>query len=182
VVVCETLGSGMLQAQSPDWFVGLAASTARTYGATVQHDDRDRGSSGLWSVRPQDVREGWMATEDRPVESEALTTEVALDQWREAERAAAVARRGRVAAQAAADAASDAASAAKATAEAARAALASMELAETSAAKTAAAARLFVQEARADLADAETDSAMSDVAEADAHNVYRAAIDRAEGR
>jgi hypothetical protein len=106
VVVCETLRSGMLQAQSPDWFVGLAASTARTYGATVQHDDRDRGSSGLWSVRPQDVREGWMA----------------------------------------------------------------------------AAARLFVQEARADLADAETDSAMSDVAEADADNVYRAAIDRAEGR
>jgi hypothetical protein len=37
--MCETLRSGMLQAQSPDWLVGLAASTARMYGATVHCRD-----------------------------------------------------------------------------------------------------------------------------------------------
>jgi hypothetical protein len=57
-----------------------------------------------------------------------------------------------------------------------------MELAETSAAKTAAAAKLFVQEARADLADALTDEAMSDVAEAEAHSSYRNATTRAANR
>jgi hypothetical protein len=108
-------------------------------------------------------------------------TEAALAQWREAERAAAVARRGRIAAQAAADAAAEAAEAAQATAEAAKAALASMALAETSAAKTASAARLMVQETRADLADAQTDEAMSDVVEAEAHGAYRGAVKRADG-
>jgi hypothetical protein len=55
-----------------------------------------------------------------------------------------------------------------------------MSLAETSAAKTAAAAKLYVQEARADLADAQTDEAMSEIAEEDARSGYRAATDRAK--
>ena len=54
-----------------------------------------------------------------------------------------------------------------------------MTLAETSAAKTAAAAKLFVMAANADLADAMSDEAMSDVAEVAAHGEYRAASNRA---
>jgi len=97
----------------------------------------------------------------------------ALNEWRDAERTVAVARRGRLAAEAATAAASEAVEAATATAEAARAALASATLAETSAAKTASAARLMVQATNEGLAEAETDVAMADVAEAVAHQRYR---------
>lgn len=122
-----------------------------------------------------------MATDEQANsdESESLSTAEALQQWRAAERLVAVARRGRVAAEAAAAAAEDAARAATATADAAKAALASMALAETSAAKTAAASKLVVLSTRADLADAETEQAMSEVNEVEAQSQYRAATTRA---
>ena len=110
---------------------------------------------------------------------ERLSTADALQQWRAAERLVAVARRGKIAAQAAATAAEDAAEAAAATADAAKAALASMALAETSAAKTAAASKIVVLSTRADLADAQTDEEMSEINEVDAQSKYRAATDRA---
>jgi hypothetical protein len=120
--------------------------------------------------------------EGRPMaagDSGELSTKDALRQWREAERAVAVARRGKVAAQAAVDAANDAAEAAAATADAAKAALAASTLAETSAAKGAMAARLAVQASIADHADAESETALAEVEEAAAHARYQGAVERA---
>lgn len=113
---------------------------------------------------------------------EELGTPEALEQWRAAERAVAVARRGRLSAQVAADAAADAANAANATAAAAKTALESMTLAEASAAKTAATARMVVQSTLADIADADADVALMEVDEAAAQGRYHDAEKRAKDR
>ena len=109
-------------------------------------------------------------------------TASALQRWREAERAAAVARRGKLAAQAAAQAAEHAAQAAATTAEAAKAALSASVAAEESATRTAAAAKIVVDETRTDAVDAEAVSAMADIDEVEAHVAYGDAVRRAEQR
>jgi hypothetical protein len=120
-----------------------------------------------------------MAGEAQSEDVKRPTVAEALQAWRSAERVAAVARRGRLAAQAAAEAAAEAASAANATAAAAKAALESMALAEASAVKTAQAARLAAETTRVEAGESETDVAMADLGEADAREQYRQASDRA---
>jgi hypothetical protein len=110
------------------------------------------------------------------------TTSDALAEWRQAEQTAAVARRGRVAAEIAATAAEEAEEAARATADSARVALKAAGHAEESAAKTAKAAMLIVQMTRTGLADSVSEVALADVSEAVAQEHYRAAVERAADR
>jgi hypothetical protein len=110
------------------------------------------------------------------------TTAEALAQWREAERLASVARRGRLAAEAAAAAAEEAAEAAVATAAAARAALDASTMAESSAAKTANAAKLLAQATRVDAADSVAEQSLAEIDEAEARERYRGAVDDASRR
>ena len=109
-------------------------------------------------------------------------TAESLKEWRDAERAVAVARRGKLAASAAVAAAEQAAEAAVATATAARQALTASMQAEESAARTAAAARLVVQSTQVDFSDSETDLALAEVDEVSAHDRYRTAVQDAKDR
>lgn len=119
-----------------------------------------------------------MTTNDGP----EISTAAALQDWRAAEQAAAVSRRGRLAAESAAFIAAEAADAAMATAESAKVALEAATLAEASAAKTAAAARALVEATGVDVADATSASDRADVAEGEAKNRYGRAIARAQHR
>jgi hypothetical protein len=115
-------------------------------------------------------------------EAEPATTARTLALWREAERLASVARRGKEAAQVAATAAEEAATAALATAEAARAALEASKLAYDSAARTAESARLVIRAADIDLTHSSADSVLADLEEAAARDRYQDAVADVERR
>jgi hypothetical protein len=121
-----------------------------------------------------------MADETRDPEN--ITTANALEEWREAERELAVARRGQEAVDVAMRAAEQASKAAADTATAARAALEAATRAEASASATAEAARVLVEATRVDQTDAATDVSKAESGEVEAHERYRKAAQRARDR
>lgn len=118
---------------------------------------------------------------DRHAEAKVSVPE-ALRQWREAEQASAMARRGKLAAEAAVNAATDAERASKATADASRRALEAATLAEASAMETAKAAKLVVLATQGDAVDANADVVLAEADEALAHHYYSEAVEEARKR
>ena len=119
---------------------------------------------------------------DETSDPEIITTANALQEWREAERDLAVAKRGQEAADVAVQAAEQASKAAADTAAAARAALEAATRAEASASATAEAASVLVDATRSDQSDATADVRKAESGEVEAHERYRRAAERARDR
>ena len=109
-------------------------------------------------------------------------TAEALQDWRAAEQASAVAQRAKVATDAANAAAAEAQESAEATADAAEAALEAAALAEASASKTAEAAKVVADAAAEVGADADSAIAQTEIDKGVAKQRYNDAVARAAER